>query len=219
MEVLGLMPNASNAAVLVRLEEGSLAVYKPRQGETPLWDFPEGTLCNREVAAYLVSRELGWPDVPRTVLRDGPYGPGAVQVFIEFDPEQHYFTLAERMPDVFRRFALFDAVVNNADRKSGHCLLGAEGKVWGIDHGVCFHEEPKLRTVIWDFAGQPIEPALSEDLVRLSEALSGQAFGAQIRELIDQAEFEALLERVTDLLDSGTYPEPWPGRPFPWPPV
>ena len=219
MHVLGQLPNASNAAVLVRLEDGSLAVYKPRRGESPLWDFPVGTLCDREVAAYLVSRELGWPDVPRTVLRDGPYGPGAVQVFIEFDPDEHFFTLSERLPDVFRRFALFDAVVNNADRKSGHCLLGADGKVWGIDHGVCFHEEPKLRSVIWDFAGEPVERDLSEDLARLEASLSGEGFSSQIRELLSGTECDALRARVEGLLASGTYPEPGPGRPFPWPPV
>ncbi len=127
LEVLGLLPNASNHTFLARAtsaDEELLAVYKPRRGEAPLWDFPEGTLCAREVAAYVVSRALGWPNVPATVLRDGPYGVGSVQRFVPHDPEEHYFTLAERFPEEFRRVAAFDMVVNNADRKSGHCLLG-----------------------------------------------------------------------------------------------
>jgi uncharacterized repeat protein (TIGR03843 family) len=217
LEVLGLMPNASNAAVLVRLQDGSLAVYKPRRGETPLWDFPEGSLCNREVAAYVVSRELGWPDIPHTVLREGPLGPGAVQTFIDFDPQEHFFTLVERMPEVFRRFALFDLVVNNADRKSGHCLLGADGRVWGIDHGVCFHEEPKLRTVIWDFAGEPVEESLASDLSQLERKLDEPALREELLSLIAPGELDALRIRLRELLSARIYPEPGRGRPFPWP--
>jgi hypothetical protein len=215
--VLGLMPNASNAAVLVRLEEGSLAVYKPRRGETPLCDFPDGTLCNREVAAYVVSRELGWPDIPRTVFRDGPLGVGAVQAFIDFDPQEHFFTLVQKMPDVFRRFALFDVVVNNADRKSGHCLLGRDGVVWGIDHGVCFHEEPKLRTVIWDFAGEPVEASSVSELSDLARKLDSTTLREELVSLIDEKELEALRERLLGLLEAGRYPEPGLARPFPWP--
>ena len=169
LEVLGLLPNASNHTFLVRPraddgEHGILAVYKPRRGETPLWDFPEGTLCAREVATYVVARTLGWPNVPATVLRDGPFGIGSVQRFVPSEPDEHYFTLAERFPAEFRRVAAFDLVINNADRKAGHCLLGEDGRIHVVDHGVCFSDEPKLRTVIWDFIGEPIEETVREDL-------------------------------------------------------
>jgi uncharacterized repeat protein (TIGR03843 family) len=159
LELLGLLPGSTNYAFLARATTGGeelLTVYKPRRGETPLWDFPRGTLCQREVAAYVLSRELGWPNIPATVLREGPEGIGSVQRFVAFDPEQHYFTLEGTREDDFRRIALFDLVVNNADRKGGHCLLSPDGTIWVIDHGVCFHEEPKLRTVIWSFVGEPI---------------------------------------------------------------
>src|ERR1700675_3037079 len=167
LEILGLMPNSSNYTFLARaLGDGTrakpdvLGIYKPRRGEMPLWDFTDGTLCRREVAAYLVADELGWPNIPPTVLREGPEGLGSVQLFVEFDPDDHYFTLEQAHPDEFRKVALFDLVVNNADRKAGHCLLGTDGLIWVIDHGVCFNEEPKLRTVIWEFLGEPIPAGL-----------------------------------------------------------
>src|SRR5712691_10814787 len=168
------MPNASNYTFLSEVadpERTVLAVYKPRDGETPLWDFPEGTLCRREVAAYVLSRSLGWPSIPPTVLREGPHGPGSVQQFIRFDPTEHFFTLRETRLDDFRAVAAFDVVVNNADRKGGHCLLGEDGTIWLIDHGVCFAVEPKLRTVIWDFAGDPLPESLCRDLGRLEQEL------------------------------------------------
>src|SRR5918999_4925664 len=160
---LSLLPRASNFTFLAEVVDGdrtALAVYKPRAGETPLWDFPEGTLCNREVAAYLVARELGWPDVPATVLRDGPHGEGSVQLYLEADPAEHYFSLRDRFEDVFRAVAAFDLLVGNGDRKAGHCLLAPDGRVWSVDHGLCFAADPWLRTVIWDFAGDPIPEAL-----------------------------------------------------------
>ncbi len=129
-----------------------LAIYKPQRGERPLWDFPRGTLCNREVAAREVSEALGWAIVPDTVLRDGPVGLGMMQRFVHHDPEEHYFTLLAEHGDEFRRMAAFDIVINNTDRKGGHCLRAADGSIFGIDHGVSFHTEWKLRTVIWDFA-------------------------------------------------------------------
>ncbi len=159
IELLGLLPNASNAAFLARCRAGDeerFAVYKPSRGETPLWDFPEGTLHRREVAAFVVAAALGWPNVPPTVLRDGPEGPGSLQLFVRFQVGEHYFTLQDERREDFRRVALFDLVVNNADRKAGHCLLGEDGRIWVIDHGVCFSDEPKLRTVIWDFLDEPI---------------------------------------------------------------
>ena len=221
VEVLGLLPRASNFTFLARVHDGStqaLAVYKPHSGEAPLWDFPDGSLAEREVAAYVVADALGWPHVPPTVLRDGPHGPGSVQRFVSFDPNHHYLTLREELPDTFRRIALFDVVVNNADRKSGHCLLGPEG-VFVVDHGVCFHEEPKLRTVIWDFSGEPIPGPLADDLRALASSLRGGELRERLLSLLTQAEVAATEERLGTLCDTGRFPEPGPGRAVPWPVV
>jgi len=221
VEVLGLLPRASNYTFLAKVTKDgdeALAVYKPRAGEAPLWDFPHGTLCRREVAAYVTARTLGWPRVPPTILRDGPEGPGSLQLFMRFDPDEHYFTLAERMPDEFRRIALFDAVVNNADRKSGHCLLGADGTVFVVDHGVCFGEAPKLRTVIWDFAGEEVPAPLLGDLRWMASKLGGPV-RSELAGLLSPREVEAVERRLDRLIEAGRFPEPGPGRPYPWPPV
>ncbi|HJU57542.1 MAG TPA: SCO1664 family protein [Actinomycetota bacterium] len=222
LEVLGLLPRASNFTFLARVSgdgEQTLAVYKPQSGEAPLWDFPERSLAAREVAAFVVATDLGWPRVPPTVLRDGPRGPGSVQRFVAFDPDRHYLTMQRERPDDFRRVALFDVVVNNADRKSGHCLLAEDGELFVVDHGVCFHEEPKLRTVIWEFAGEAITA---------EEAGQMEAFGSRLREgalrerlgsLLSPTEIDAVDRRLHDLLSSGRFPHPGPGRPFPWPVV
>jgi hypothetical protein len=222
LEVLGLLPRASNSTFLARVSAGgeqALAVYKPRSGEAPLWDFPEGSLAPREVAAFVVASDLGWPRVPPTVLRDGPQGAGSVQRFVAFDPDRHYLTMQEERPDDFRRVALFDVVVNNADRKSGHCLLGEDGELFVVDHGVCFHEEPKLRTVIWEFAGEPIPPGAASDLEAFGARLRSDPLRGRLRSLLSPAEVEATSERLRELLRSGRFPEPGPGRPFPWPVV
>ena len=223
LEVLGLLPNASNHTFLVRARAGGeqmLAVYKPRRGEAPLWDFPEGTLCAREVAAYVVSRTLGWPNVPATVLRDGPYGVGSAQRFVEHDSEEHYFTLAERFPAEFRRVAAFDIVVNNADRKAGHCLLGEDGRIYLVDHGVCFSDEPKLRTVIWDFVGEPVEEQARADVQRLADEVRAGPVRDELANLLSPAELDALGARAKAVAATERFPEPGPDRrPFPWPPV
>jgi uncharacterized repeat protein (TIGR03843 family) len=219
---LGLMPRASNATLLCELVSGdvrTLAVYKPRRGEEPLWDFPPGTLCLREQAAYLVSRATGWDLVPPTVLRDGPYGYGAVQLFIDAEPGEHYLTLAERYSEVFRRMCAFDVVINNADRKSGHCLLERGGdRIWVVDHGVTFHPDPKLRTVVWDFVGEP----LGDDVVDGLEALLAVARNgseATFGGLLSEDETSALARRTARLLKDRVFPEPVSSRPYPWPPV
>ncbi len=174
IEVKGRMPWSSNGTFLVHVcldDEETAAIYKPHRGERPLWDYPSG-LYRREVAVYLVSEFLGWGLVPETVLRDdGPFGPGSLQRFVPAHFEEHYFTMLERpeLHQALRTIGLFDLVINNGDRKSGHCLLGEDGRIWAIDHGLCLHEEPKLRTVIWDFAGQPV-PAKSHDDVCLLAA-------------------------------------------------
>src|SRR5690242_4069138 len=172
LELHGRVMPASNATFVGVL--GDLRViYKPQAGERPLWDFPDGTLAAREVAAYAVSELLGWELVPRTVMRDGPLGIGALSQFHDHDPEQHYFELLNGREDVFRRFAAFDAVINNTDRKGGHVLLDEHGHVWGIDHGTCFHVHPKLRTVIWEFAGETLPDAIATDLGCLLDRVAG----------------------------------------------
>jgi uncharacterized repeat protein (TIGR03843 family) len=220
LEILGLLPRASNYTFLARVSNGdqrTLAVYKPQAGEIPLWDFPDGTLCRREVAAYIVADELGWPSVPPTLLRDGPEGPGSVQLYVDFDPSEHYFTLREQRTDDFRRVALFDAVVNNADRKGGHCLLARDGGVFLIDHGVCFHHLPKLRTVIWDFQGDEIPAPLLADLERLGASVESGPLRERLADLLKSREIDAVESRLDALVAGGRFPVPGPGRPYPWP--
>jgi hypothetical protein len=224
LEILGLLPRSSNYTFLVRAtgEDGdtALGVYKPQRGEIPLWDFPEGTLCRREVAAYVVARALGWPNVPPTILRDGPEGLGSVQAFITFDAEEHYFTLQERFVDAFREVAAFDLVVNNADRKGGHCLLGEDGRIWLIDHGVCFSAEPKLRTVIWEYMDEPIPASLLSGIERLGTTLDeGGVDRDELGALLNEEELLALRRRIEAIATSPVFPGPGGDRPFPWPPV
>jgi len=227
LEILGLMPGSSNYTFLAAVkapdqgEDDLLAIYKPRRGEQPLWDFPQGTLCRREVAAFVVSRALGWPRVPPTVLREGPEGLGSAQLFVRFDPEQHYFTMQATHAQEFRDIALFDVVVNNADRKGGHCLLALEGGIFAIDHGVCFHEEDKLRTVIWEFIGEPIPPDRMAALERVGDALDDEesSLRLELADLLAAAEIEAMGERVDALMREGVFPEPGDHRPYPWPPI
>ncbi len=222
LELLGLLPNSSNYTFLARATAGDeqvLAVYKPRRGEIPLWDFPEGTLCQREVAAYVVARELGWPNVPPTVLREGPEGVGSTQLFVEFDTSQHYFTLEGTNAAAFRRVALFDVLVNNADRKGGHCLLAPDGTIWVVDHGVCFNEDPKLRTVIWEYAGEAIQAGLLDDIRAFRDRSSGEGLRTELGALLSPDELTALDRRIDAILTDGVFPEPGPGRPYPWPPV
>lgn len=222
IELEARLPGASNHTFLVRVEggESSLrAVYKPRAGEAPLWDFRDGSLAGREVAAYQMAAELGWPKVPPTVLRDGPFGPGAVQLYVDADPGQHFFTLREERLQDFRPVAVFDALVNNADRKGGHCLLGADGEIWLVDHGLCFNEEPKLRTVIWEFAGEPIPDTLREDLSRIVEGPIAGPLGERLGAFLTDAEIAATTQRAHLLRREGRFPEPGSERAVPWPPI
>lgn len=224
MKVLGLLHGASNYTFLALLEphppSGLRAVYKPARGESPLWDFQAGTLFQREVAAYELSKVLGWPRIPPTVVRkQGLHGIGAVQEFIEADG-RHFLGDQSVHRDTWVRIALFDILVNNADRKSGHCLFDAQDQVWVIDHGLTFHVEPKLRTVIWDFSGEPLPPELCGDIERaLAEAERG-ALSKTMQELISPPEVRVLKRRLRGVLDPRwRFPEPTSGWSVPWPPI
>jgi uncharacterized repeat protein (TIGR03843 family) len=215
--VKGRMPRSSNATFLVELAldgANALAVYKPEQGERPLWDFPPG-LYRREIAAYLLSEALGWGLVPVTTRREGPLGDGSLQLFVPADFRQHYFTLLEMEEHrtTLQRICLFDLVANNADRKSGHCLLVPGDRIYAIDNGLTFHAEPKLRTVIWDFGEEPIAPALQEDLHRVL----GDELPPALAGLLDLDEQRALKRRARGLLRTGRYPVDKTGLRYPWP--
>jgi uncharacterized repeat protein (TIGR03843 family) len=242
LEVTGRFADASNLTVLARTSGGLSCVYKPISGERPLWDFPSGTLARREVAMALLAEALGWAVVPETVLRaDGPMGPGACQRYIESagDPvvrlvaepfdgwllvargeDEHgrSVALVHREGADLRRMALLDAIANNADRKGSHLLTDAAGAVWGIDHGLTFHGEDKLRTVLWGFAEQPVAAAELQPLERLAEHWS--ALAERLAPYLAQAEIDAARDRLADLLAVRRYPAPEPGWPrLPWPPL
>ncbi|MGW3506764.1 SCO1664 family protein [Streptomyces sp. NPDC000994] len=250
LTVRGRIREASNAALFCTVAYDGLeasCVYKPVAGERPLWDFPDGTLAAREVAAYEVSEATGWSLVPPTVLRDGPYGEGMVQLWVEATPEAELLALLDAEEpgpgwkaigfaevgegrtallvhaddERLRRMAVLDAVINNADRKGGHLLPTPEGHLYGIDHGVTFNVENKLRTLLWGWAGEPLPPEVLAVLKALEDTLrDGAPLAARLAALITPAELDATRARVTTLLASGTHPEPsgeWPA--IPWPPV
>jgi hypothetical protein len=194
-------------------------VYKPVAGERPLFDFPDGTLARREVAAFLVSQATGWGIVPPTVLRDGPFGEGMVQLWIRRDSEVDPVALVVAEDPRLRPMAVFDAAVNNTDRKAGHLLPVPGGHIYGVDHGVTFSPLPKLRTVLWAWRGQSFAPDEVGVLRELRSALNG-SLGADLRALLDPIEVKAAARRIDGLLADGTFPHPDPRRPaLPWPPV
>lgn len=221
----GSLPYSSNYTILCSVEHNNLqglAVYKPRRGERPLWDFPRGTLCRREVAAYVVSEALDFSLVPPTVLRNGPHGLGSVQLFIDSDREAHLFTMQKEggFEEQIRQLALLDCLINNADRKSGHCLKGTDGRLWAIDHGICFHTEYKLRTVLWDYVGDPIDDDALDALRSFHQSFQQHdAVAEMIGELLEKDEVRALRRRLDRLINSGVYPSPGHGPNIPWPPV
>lgn len=256
LEVIGRVAESSNLAILARLVEASdgaverHVIYKPVRGERPLWDFPEGTLAGREVAAGVVSRLGGWDLVPPTVLRDGPLGPGSVQLWVGdpfapvpgdlvvdlvptgavppgwfsvFDgetPTGSGVTVVHSGADDVRSLAVLDAVINNSDRKGSHCLRDEDGRLWGIDHGVSFSAEPKLRTVLWGWAGQPLRDGDRDKLHRLSAALGEETVVATLGALLPERDLAALVGRVDRLLSKGRHPRPRGGWPaVPWPPL
>jgi len=218
VDIEGRMPWSSNATFRVSLlvdgvEQGK-AIYKPLAGERPLWDFEPG-LHRREFAAFRLSEAMGLQLVPPTVLRDGPLGEGSLQWYVDADHEQHYFTLYESRPDLHARlrdFAMFDIVANNTDRKSGHVLIDASESLWGIDHGLCFAEDFKLRTVVWEFGGESLAEHWIEPLQRVA-----QRPPADVAELLSPPEVEAMCLRAADLLHHGRLPKDPTGRRYPWP--
>lgn len=254
LTVLGRIRSASNATFLCEAALGSQSVhcvYKPVSGEQPLWDFPDGTLAGRELAAYLVSRQLGWNIVPHTIIRDGPAGPGMLQLWVQqpgdaadSDPRPgpdlvDLFPTGKPQPGYLpvlraydyagdevvlmhaddsrlRRMAVFDILVNNADRKGGHILYGLDGNVYGVDHGVSLHVQDKLRTVLWGWAGKPIDDSTMEQVADLAGALRGP-LAAELMDLITRAEIAALRRRTEALLDDPVMPGPNRHRPIPWP--
>jgi uncharacterized repeat protein (TIGR03843 family) len=252
LEVLGRVTDSSNLAVVASISSvpGGHVIYKPVRGERPLWDFPDGTLAGREVAAHVVSELGGWDVVPPTVLRDGPLGPGSVQLWIgdPFDPVPDdvvvdlvpegrapqgwrsvfdgetpggsSVTVVHSGAEDVRSLAVLDAALNNSDRKGSHCLRDRDGRLWAIDHGVTFSPTPKLRTVLWGWAGEPLTDADTERLRRLRRALADDASRDRLLALLPEADVDALTRRVTRLLDRGIHPHPSPGWPsVPWPPL
>lgn len=218
------MHYGSNYTFLLALEAGKgtylRSIYKPQAGERPLYDFPQGTLYKREYATFLLSRALGWPNVPITLIRDGPHGVGMFQLYIEADPYLTYFELSEEHRETFQKFAVFDFLVNNADRKGGHCLLGSDGLVWSIDHGLTFHELLKVRSVMLEFWGTEIPLSLLQDLEEFRSHLSvGAELTRKLQEFLTDAEMDSLGQRLEFLLREGVYPVLDPGSDIPWPPV
>lgn len=230
VEVLGRIPWGSNATLLAEVHDRDRggratgesqdaptlrAIYKPRRGERPLWDFPAG-LDRREVAAFELSRSIGWDIVPETVLRDDlPFGVGSLQRFVPSDPEEHYFTLLDDPAhhDTLRTICCFDLVTNQADRKAGHCLLDEGKRIWAVDNGLAFHRDLKLRTVIWDFAGESFPVQLREDLARLAD----EGLPDALAELLEESDRAALLRRARVVAEMETFPRDPTGRRLPWP--
>jgi uncharacterized repeat protein (TIGR03843 family) len=224
LEVIGRLVGSSNNAMVVRVQPaGVLAVWKPTRGERPLFDFPIGTLTRREVAAHLVSEALGWGIVPPTLLRDGPFGEGMIQLWIDADEEADILAMLEEEDQRLRRVALFDAVVNNTDRKAGHLLPVPGGHLYAVDHGVTFSVVPKLRTVLWAWEGEPLDDEELAGLARVRGALGDVAapgpLARGLAELLFEPEVEATRARVDALLAGGRFPSPSPDWPaIPWPP-
>lgn len=226
IQLEGQFLNSSNYTFLCQVKHGTeeiRAVYKPTKGERELWDFPRATIARREAAAYVVSDVLGWKIVPPVVYRriGMPLGQGSLQFFVNHDPNHHYFNLEKDEVERLKPMVLFDIVCNNADRKGGHVLFDEQGHVWGIDHGLCFHVEDKLRTVIWDFIGQPIAPELLADLTRLGEnVMSSGVLQKRLLRFISAEEIAALAYRCAYLVDLKEFPAPSKSqRSYPWPPV
>jgi uncharacterized repeat protein (TIGR03843 family) len=221
LDLEGRLLDASNVTLIAAVRTETLAatcVYKPVAGERPLWDFPDGTLAGREISAHLVSEATGWSIVPPTVLREGPYGTGMVQLWMDADPDVELTQFVRRDVPELRRMSVFDAVVNNADRKGGHIIPMRDGHVYGVDHGICFSVEPKLRTLLWRWAGKPLPAEAVTVLEKLTSDLEGE-LGERLHEHLTRREVRRTQQRVAELLRTGVHPQPsgdWPA--LPWPP-
>jgi uncharacterized repeat protein (TIGR03843 family) len=221
IDLEGRLLDASNVTLVGSIRNDTLTaecVYKPVAGERPLWDFPDGTLAGREISAYLVSEATGWRVVPPTVLREGPFGPGMVQLWMDGDESVDLAAFVRKDHPGLRRMAVFDAVVNNADRKGGHIIPMGDGHVYGVDHGICFSVDPKLRTLLWRWAGKPLPDDAVAVLERIADELRGD-LGEQLHEHLTRREVRCTEQRVATLLRTGRHPEPsgeWPA--LPWPP-
>ena len=217
-----VVPAGTNYTFFVVMAPGDrdpfLAVYKPRQGENPLWDYPDGTLYHREHAAYVTSTELGWPNIPPTITRpDGPFGIGMAQLYVPPDPNQDFFAFRSRYADQLKEVALFDILTNNGDRKAGHCLLDTGGKLWAIDHGLTFNHATRLRTVLWDFCGEPLPERLLSSLVDLLGDSRRERLRKKLESDIDAVDLDAFFSRVERTVRLGRFPQLDPGRNVPWP--
>jgi len=222
LQVAGRLVDASNATLYCTVEtaaESMICIYKPRAGERPLWDFPSGTLSLREVAAYQISEALGWGIVPPTVWRDGPVGPGMVQQWVDVDQDIDLVELVRSDREDLQRIAVFDVVINNSDRKGGHILPTPGGRLFGIDHGVAFSVESKVRTLLWQWEGDLVPKPVLDDLQRLARALDAGQVRDTLRALLSSAEVAAVERRVDQLLVGKRHPGPSPDWPaIPWPP-
>jgi hypothetical protein len=215
LEIIGRLVDASNASLLCKLPDGRQAIYKPIAGERPLWDFPDGNLASREVAAFYLSEVGDFNLVPRTVLREGPFGVGAVQEWIDVSEDEDVIEIAQSQDSQIRKLALFDVVINNADRKFGHILLTSDGVIFGCDHGVSLHEEGKLRTVIWQFTEMELTQTELEQISNLTTAINRE----YLKSLLSNTEIDALFARLAKLLEDRRFPSPNPNWPaVPWPP-
>ncbi len=225
LKIIGQVLHGSNYTFLTEVgsKDTSViqAIYKPDQGERPLWDFPRFTLAKREVAAFIVSRLLNWEFVPPTIYRkDGPYGSGSLQLFIPHDPNLNFFTFSSIPTANYHKIVLFDFIINNADRKGGHLIQDENGKIWLIDHGLSFNSEYKLRTVIWDFAGEKIPDTLIKDLVRFNQKLKSKSnkLLIKLKMLLNDEELDSLGNRTALLIQSAHFPDPdQDRRSYPWP--
>ena len=215
LEIIGRLVDASNASLLCKLPDGRQAIYKPIAGERPLWDFPDGNLASREVAAFYLSEVGDFNLVPRTVLRDGPFGLGAVQEWIDVSEDKDVIEIAQSQDSQIRKLALFDVVINNADRKFGHILVTSVGAIFGCDHGVSLHEEGKLRTVIWQFTEMELTQTEIAQISNLTTSIDRE----YLKSLLSNTEIDALFARLAKLLEDRRFPSPNPNWPaVPWPP-
>jgi uncharacterized repeat protein (TIGR03843 family) len=225
LDLQGQFLSGSNYTFLGELTYNDLnfqVVYKPVRGEQPLWDFPHGSLARREVAAYLISEALGWNFVPPTILRkDGPLGSGSLQQYIDHDPNDHYFNFEDKDRQRLRPVVIFDLLLNNADRKGGHILRDTQDQLWLIDHGLCFHAEDKLRTVVWDFSGEEVPNDILSCVNRMAEQLKeGEKLYTELLKYLRAGEVTALCARARRIGELGRFPSPPASRrSYPWPPV